>query len=198
MKMKKIKVFFMGQRLCDIYPHATKWQVFKYNVRKTARRVTLCLMFLALLTGAYGIGSVANPRTIFATSNVEVDTLPGKIDGLKKDLIQRLSNCERAGHTEDEGIIIYDDNSAGTLGKQIPSIGTLQFKKSTVQYYYKTLYKKDITPKEAVIVALDDSKAFELAQDIIFTTDKGLSNWVNCSNKLGLASEVAIINKISK
>lgn len=201
MKFKKIKVFFMGQRLCDIYPHATRWQVFKYKVRNATRKTMIFMMFCALLGVTFKIGAFVSPRTILAENQVQqiqVDSLPGKIEALKDNVVSKLSDCERAGHTEEDGIIIYDDNSAGTLGKQIPSIGVLQFKKSTVQHYYKTLYSKDITAKEAVMIALDKEQSFKLAKDIIFTTDKGLSNWLNCANKLQLRSEVDIINKLSK
>ncbi len=190
----------MGQRMCDVYPHATRWQVFKFKVRDAFRKCMVAVFFLALLVGTYKSGSFLSPRMVVANNEItkSVDSLPSKIEDLKTDVVTRLSNCERAGLTEDDGIIIYDDNASGTLGNQIPSIGVLQFKKSTVQHYYKTLYKKDITATEAVVIALDKEKSFSLAKDIIFGTDKGLSNWLNCANKLQLRPEVDIINKLSK
>src|SRR5439155_15060580 len=36
--------------------------------------------------------------------------------------------------------------------------------------------------------SLDDTRAAQLADDIIFRPE-GLSNWLNCANKLGLAAE---------
>ena len=63
----------------------------------------------------------------------------------------------------------------------------------TIIHYYKTLYSKDITKKEAVLIALDNEKAEQLASDIIFETEKGYRNWLNCSNKHGLAERVKFI-----
>jgi len=41
------------------------------------------------------------------------------------------------------------------------------------------------------------SRAAQLAEDIIFRAD-GLSNWLNCANKLGLAAEVKAIKAIEQ
>lgn len=191
MKLKKIKVFFMGQRLCDIYPHATRFQVFKYKVRNVFRKMVIFAMFLALLVGTYKVGSFLSPRTILAENKVQVDSLPSKIEELKMDLVGRLSKCESAGLNKDDGILVFDTNNKA-------SIGPLQFQKATVTYYEKSLYGKDVNGNEAVIIALDYAQASVLAKDIIFTTPKGLSNWLNCANKLGLRGEVDIINKLSK
>lgn len=189
--MKKIKVFFMGRRLCDIYPHATKFQVFKYRVRNFFRKATIFAMFCALIAGSYKLGGFVSPRTILAENQVQVDSLPAKLESLKMGLVDSLAKCESAGLTEDDGIIIFDTNNKA-------SIGPLQFQKKTVIYYEKSLYSKDITAKQAVEIALDKDESYALAKDIIFTTDSGLKNWINCGNKLGLRAQVDIINKLSK
>lgn len=187
----------MGQRLCDIYPHATRFQVFKYKVRNAFRKFTIAVMFCGLIFGTFMLGSYFSPRTILAENVISVvtatttESLPSKIAELKRDVIAKLSGCESAGFSEDDGILVFDTNNKA-------SIGVLQFQKTTVIHYYKTLYGKDITAKEAVLIALDKEQAFKLASDIIFTTPKGLTNWVNCTNKLGLKSEVDVINKLSQ
>jgi hypothetical protein len=66
-----------------------------------------------------------------------------------------------------------------------------------VQHYEKKLYGTDISPKQAVIIALDDSQTAQLASDIIFKAD-GLSNWLNCATKLGLAADVKAIKHIER
>lgn len=192
--MKKIKVFFMGRRLCDIYPHATRFQVFKYKVRDAFRKLTLAVLFVGIVFGAFKVGSYVSPQVVVAQSVVEtvkVDSLPSKVEELKRDVITRLAACESAGFTEDDGILVFDTNAKA-------SIGVLQFQKTTVIHYYKTLYNKDITAKEAVLIALDKEQAFKLASDVIFTTSKGLTNWVNCTSKLGLQGEVDVIKKLSQ
>lgn len=133
----------------------------------------------------------AASNEVMATNNVTVvDKMPEKIEALKMDVIQKVSDCERAGHSEDDGIIIFDSNAKA-------SIGVLQFQKATVISYYKRLYGKDISGKDAVMIALDKDKAFALAKDIIFTTKNGVAaDWVNCSRKHNLQAQVDLIKTL--
>ena len=125
-----------------------------------------------------------------------IDRTPEKIAELKSSVIDRLLACESAGHGEDEAIILYDNNKAGSLkGKNVFSLGQLQFKVSTVQKYVKDRTGHGITQKEAVLLALDTEAARDLAEWIIFETQGGIFNWLNCSNKHGLEAEVTIIKK---
>jgi hypothetical protein len=119
-----------------------------------------------------------------------IDLAPKKIAELKKDVVVRLMRCEGGRFSESDGIIIFDTNKEA-------SIGRAQFQRKTVIYYYKKLYGQDITPKEAIMIALDDAKAAKLAEDIIFEAD-GLKNWLNCANKLGLAADVQVIRSIEQ
>lgn len=48
------------------------------------------------------------------------------------------------------------------------------------------------------LVVFDTTAARALATEVIFDTDRGLSNWLNCANKLNLAPEVAVIKNLSK
>jgi hypothetical protein len=134
---------------------------------------------------------LSSNKTTYAVQERVVDTLSIKVDELKSDMLDTLQACERSKYTEDDGIIIFDSNNKA-------SIGTFQFQKATVIHYYKTLYGKDITGKEAVLIALDDNKARELAHDIIFSSKNGLSNWYNCTQKHGLEGQLAVINKLIK
>jgi hypothetical protein len=130
---------------------------------------------------------------------VYVDTMPQKIEALKDEVVKDLESCESAGHTEDDAIVILDNNKAGTLKrKDIPSFGVLQFKVSTVQHYKKLIDGEVLTNKQAVLLALEAAEARELAKSIIFETDGGIQNWVNCSNKHGLVDKVRIIKAIIK
>lgn len=128
---------------------------------------------------------------------VLVDNLSVKINELKGILVSDIKQCESAGYNEDYGLITFDPHKTNT--KVAPaSIGSYQFKKATVVYYYELLYQKDITGKEAILIALDDQKAGQLASDVIFKTDNGLSNWLNCSNKIGAKGRLDIIRQLEK
>lgn len=186
--MKPVKVFLYGQRLRDIYPHATKWQVFKYRVGQFTRKVVILSFASLILFTTFKVGSYSGATTVYA---VPENSLQNKVEELKSELLDTIESCESASKHEDDGIIVFDSNNKA-------SIGTFQFQKATVIHYYKTLFNKDITGKEAVLIALDSSKARELAKEIVFNSPKGLSNWYNCTQKYGLETQLSIINKLEK
>ena len=128
-----------------------------------------------------------------------IDLTPEKIESLKDDVVARLLSCESAGHKEDDAIIMYDNNKAGTLtGKNVWSIGQLQWKVSTIVRYAQMRDNKVLTQKEAVLLALDTNEASKLAKYVIFDTDGGIWNWQNCADKLNLGAEVSAIKKLLK
>jgi hypothetical protein len=120
------------------------------------------------------------------------ETFDSKIQSIKNKVVEEIKGCEGAGYTEKDGVIIFDSNNKA-------SIGLLQFQKNTVIYYYKVLYGKDITGKEAILIALDDTKATELARDIMFKTgNKAGKDWVTCSRKNDSDSKIDIIKQLEK
>lgn len=142
--------------------------------------------------------------TYFSTSTVSanvpdmIDTSPAKMEALKADLVTRLSQCESAGHSEAYGLVTFDQNKAGTLSaRNTPSFGILQFKVTTVQKYAKDRDGKDISGKDAILLALDAQQAEALASYIIFQTDGGWTNWENCMNKLDLVPEIKVIKELA-
>jgi hypothetical protein len=165
---------------------------FRDSDGKYAKRGKLVKMTVLIIIGflvSFVIGSNINTRNIEVIVTKTINTLQIRIDELKNGVVKDLQGCESAGYKEDDGIIIFDSN-----GKA--SIGTLQFQKKTVIYYYKTLYGEDITSKEAVLIALDNVKAEKLTRDIIFKTDKGLANWKICTVKHNLESRVKLIKAL--
>ena len=183
-----MKVFMDGKRLKDIYPHATRWQVFKYKCARFIRKV----LIVGIIGTVFAVMTlILFPRYKVMDKIVKVDNLAVKVVELKSEVMNDLRECESQGAVEDDGLIIFDSNKKA-------SIGLYQFQKSTIIYYYKALYGKDITGKEAVLIALDSKLARSLAEDIIFTDEKGIDNWYNCKNKKGLADNVSWIKKISK
>lgn len=152
------------------------------------------LLVLVLGVVIYYLGGKFNSEIVYkqVEKQVILDNLTEKVNELKGSMLSDLQKCESGGYKEDDGIIIFDSNKQA-------SIGTYQWQKKSVIYYYKTLYNEAITGKEAVLIALDDEKAGELASKVIFETENGLTgNWYNCSKKLGLQSRLNIIKELEK
>lgn len=192
--MNKIKVMWNGKRMCDIYPFATRWQVFKYKVRRATFKTFRALLVASFVFGAFystfKVGVMAaSPNVQNFAFEKQVDRLPVKIQALKDEMLDGLKKCESGGYDEDDGVIIMDTNDK-------LSIGQYMFQINTVIHYYKTLYVKEITKKDAILIALDEPKARALAADIIFTTDKGLTNWINCDKKNAMATNLKLIKKL--
>lgn len=190
--MKPIKVLVNGKRMKDIYPYATKWQVFKFKVRKFVRSCVVALFLIAVIAVCAVIIRNSFPKTVYLSKNVDIsnEVYNRKIEDLKDTVVAKLASCESAGYSESDGIIIFDSNAKA-------SIGQLQFQKTTVIHYYKTLYGKTITAKEAVLIALDTEKASQLAKDVIFTTKNKVSgDWYNCSKKFNLDAQVDLIKQL--
>ena len=137
----------------------------------------------------YIAGGIFQPRAI--ATPVLFDNLTPKIEELKSKVVADIQKCESKGFKESDGIIIFDSNNKA-------SIGTMQFQKSTIIHYYKVLYGQTITPKEAILIALDDEKAEALAHDIIFKDSKGVSNWYNCANKINAKGRLETIKELAK
>lgn len=163
------------------------WKQVKNLLRITFWLGMACLtLFLTYKAGQY------NETVVIQKVEAEVqDTLKEKVNQLKSEVLDTLKSCESGGYSEDDGIIIFDSNNQA-------SIGSYQFQKKTVIHYYQTLYGKTITPKEAVIIALDEEEARKLANDVIFQDSKGISNWFNCSKKHNLKAKVDIIKELEQ
>lgn len=193
--MKRIKIHYMGKRLKDVYPYATKWQVFKYRAVRILRFTFAGIAAVAILTAtlvtSFNLGGKFNPDTVYAEKLVDksMDYYNDRIESLKDDVVNRLSQCESAGAKDPDGLIIFDSNKKA-------SIGRLQFQVSTVQYYYKSLYQKTISQKEAIEIATNPEKAKSLAKDIMFKSKNQANDWYNCAVKLDLNKEIQIIKKL--
>lgn len=188
--MKPLKVYWNGKYLRDIYPFATRYEVFKYRVRKFLRRVVQVSVIAAMLSGVMvGVYQAGKTNTIYA---VNTDSFPAKVDNLKNDLVNRLADCERAGYEEEDAPIVLDTNKKF-------SIGVMQFQLDTIIHYSKVLRNENLTKKEATLLALDEQRAKDLAKHIIFQSKNGVEkDWVMCNRKLGLQKEVDIIKKLEK
>jgi hypothetical protein len=158
----------------------------------------IVLIVLVLVSGAYFIGNKFNKEIVYRQVEKEVilDNLTSKVNQLKGELVSTLKQCESGGAKESDGLVTFDPHPTNKK-VQIASFGQFQFKKSTVIFYYKELYNKDITGLEAINIALSEQKASQLATDIIFK-EQALNNWYNCTKKHNLQSRLDVINTLTK
>lgn len=193
--MKKLKVFYNGKRLKDVYPYATRFQVFKYRVAQFFSKLFKLSVVGGLMYATFILGTYSQ-----ATSYVQAeltDSMPIRVEKLKQEVIEQIAKLETGNVKTEDGLVHIDNNKAKTLKeKDIPSYGCMQFKVSTVQLYEKNLYKKDMNNYDAILVALDCSKAKQLAEDIIFKVNGGLWNWSVATKEMGM--KVEIIKSLEK
>lgn len=170
-----------------------KGRFVRSGLYKFIRNSTIGFSLIALIVVTAIIYNRLNPITVI--NNVEVikdiskEQFASKIDQLEKNIVEQVRKCESGGHKESDGLIVFDSNS-------VASIGTLQFQVKTVIYYYKSLYNKVITGKEAVTIALDDKLSGQLAQDIMFKSNNLANDWLNCSTSLKLSDQIKAIKSI--
>ena len=199
-KLKKQNVFFMGKKMCEIYPYASKWQVLKFKVRKFFRKVIIASFCIGVVYGAFKIGSVVSADTVtYATQEVvkSDNSLKAKIETLKWQIIDTLQSCESGELGDDYGLVTFDPDKSGKTAN-IASYGLLQFKKPTVIQYVKQLRGKDISGKEAILLALNEKEATQLAYEIIFQVKGGVENWYTCAKKTNAHANIEIIRKLEE
>jgi hypothetical protein len=111
--MKKIKVFYGNKRLKDIYPHATKWQVFKYKTARFLRQVfmitiaTAGVTIIVLLSTEYQVSQRLKVTKESPVANAE-EQLPA--------VMQRIAECESGDvHYKENGQVITNANTNGSV-----------------------------------------------------------------------------------
>ncbi len=182
---KAVKITFLGEPLHTIYPHASRYQVFKYRffraIRWTLIRGLAVAGFAGIILTTYKIGQY-HPDVSFTREASSIvtptafagETLTAKVDDLKQRLADEMVSCENPTHV----LVNPDDNKAGTLPlKDKVSIGDLQFKISTIQHMYKTLHGTNLSDREALMLGLDTQKARELAIDAWINIKGSINQW---------------------
>ncbi len=201
---KAVKITFLGEPLHTIYPHASRYQVFKYRFFRAIRWTLIRGLVVAGVSGiiltTYKIGQV-HPDVSFTReiSAMAVppayagETLEAKVEELKQKLADDMVKCENPTHV----LVNPDDNKAGTLPlKDKVSIGDLQMKISTVQNFFHQLHGTNLTDREALMLALDTEKARELAIDSWLNIKGSLNQW-SCADD-SMREQVKIIRFLTK
>lgn len=197
--MKKIKLFYMGKRLKDIYPHATKWQIFKYKVRKFFEKLFIGIITISVLIGIFKAGGYLKPEIVYKSVKEEVilDNLTAKINELKGELIKDIFDNERAGHSESDALITWDPNP-NHKSVEIASVGNCQWKIPTLQESYLKYYGVQLTRKAAIMIALDDDDCKELMTKVIFSEENGWKKWYNSGVKVKALARLEVIRELEK
>ncbi len=88
---------YNGKKLRDIYPHATKWQVFKYRVGKFFRKCLIIAGLALLVVLIFKAGGLYNPATIITQAEVikEVE--------VRAPILDRIAGCESQGSAKLKG-----------------------------------------------------------------------------------------------
>jgi len=189
-KINYAKVFFGETRLKDIAVGATKWEVFKYKTTRLIKRLLVASFILGAIVGAFKIGRTTTTPIFVQAEDKSSEMYQEKIEGLKDAVMSKLSQCEGGGYKESDGIIIMDTNNK-------LSIGQFQWQVSSVQHYYKLMTGKDISKKDAVILALNETEARKLAKYVAFETKNKIGkDWVNCNKKHNLDIQVDMIKSM--
>jgi hypothetical protein len=159
--------------------------LFPLSFRRKVYLASMVFLLVLALLGKAGEEWVDKELHYIAAHPLEAAEIitPDTIEEMKNDVLDRLAKCENP-HSKP---IVFDTNG-------VASVGNFQWQPHSFQHYWEKKTGVKLSEKEAVIYALDDTKARELASYVIFETDKGVkSDWVNCNNWHGLQELVDFI-----
>ena len=108
-KHKGVKVMWNGSPLKEIYPHATKWQMFKYHVRIFLLRTLVISILLGSIYTAFKVGQ-SNQGVVIYTQP-EIITVENKAP-----ILDRIAKCESPnGQYDKNGQVALNANKDGTV-----------------------------------------------------------------------------------
>lgn len=192
-------------------------------------KIKLAILIAVIAASGYGGYYIATKNTVVTVDNREAvekaveetarryETQLAEREGdiqeivtqLKQEVIARLQRDESGGE-DSGGSLVYtnDPNSAhvetcrrigGMRDIDCDSWGVMQFKIPTIIYYYEMLHGETLTEKEAVVLALNDERARQLATKIIFEVEGGVWNWSAAHNDADYyAYQIPFIRSLEK
>lgn len=179
------------------------------------RKVTLTLrvlpwgLLIGFTLGVYFWGLPVNIKTetkVIEKKVVVDNSLKNKIESLKHGILEDLRTAEVQGYEHMDAIIVFDPlkkdlescRRVGGVKLHCYSFGHFNFKIETVKYYYGKFYNKTLTDKEAMDIALDNDKAYDLAYKVIFDEVGGIYNWINSGKKINAVERIELIRELEK
>jgi len=94
MKYKAVRVYFNGERMRDVYPYATRWEVCKYKAMIAARKASMIGIVAAAVYGGVKGDQLFNSNTVAYAQVIKVvQVQPGRAP-----VMQRIADCESGDH----------------------------------------------------------------------------------------------------
>ncbi len=174
------------------YSAANKFKVAILHAIAETWRITKIIFWWSLIIASIGtITYFAFPhiKERIVERQIINDTLAEKVTEVQNKIVADIKTGESHSLPESAGLIVFDTN-------HVASIGNFQFQVKTIQHYYKKFYGQNISQKEAILIALDDTKSTQLAHDILFKEKNGWSNWYNTSKKYNIESRLNLLASI--
>jgi hypothetical protein len=200
-----MKITYLGKEIDRPRDRAGRYALSLWNREKAkARKVYAAAQWwtkrfiapvalLVLIAAIYGM--FTNDTLVAKNVHADTDPFAAKITLMQDEVLDALERCESGGAPKDAALVIFDQNSKGTLSrKDAPSLGSFQFKVSTVQNFEQRRSGKRLTNYEATLLALDHSQARELARYAIFGTQGGIFHW-SCANE-AMVAKVSVIKEL--
>lgn len=158
-------------------------KVGQYHKRSVMPYVSMALVVVFIgFIGKYGAIKAEYVNTRVANAAVLDDGIEpltqADIDAMKEAVLDEMVACEYKGYSPKTAYPTWDDNKRGTLpAKDKLSYPPMQFKVSTVQRFYKQLYKKDLTNAEAIALAVTAKDARSLAIESWINIKGSINEW---------------------
>ena len=129
--MKKIKLYYMGQRMKDIYPHATKFQVFRWKLNWYGER-TLLALFIAGIGAGIGFAVSEGKRvSAYEVSIVDREVIK-EVQILNAPILERIAKCESGNtHIDKNGQVLMRSNTNKSVDVGRFQINSVWFKKAS-------------------------------------------------------------------
>jgi hypothetical protein len=129
--MKKIKLYYMGNRMKDIYPHATKFQVFRWKLNWYGERVLATLFVVGIGVGIGYAVSEGKRASAHEVSIVDREIIK-EIEVVKAPILDRIAKCESGNtHFDKNGQVLMRSNVNKSVDVGRFQINSVWFKKAT-------------------------------------------------------------------
>ena len=121
-----MKVFLDGVRLKDVYPGATKFEVFKYKLARFVRKLVRFTIFSLIVSG------IAVTVFMYYFPNEEIIQQVIVTEKAEYPVLDRIAKCESGNrHYGESGQVLIMGNTNKTVDVGTYQINTVWFKKAT-------------------------------------------------------------------
>lgn len=120
-----------GKLLREIYPHATRWQIFKFKCKRFFRKVFIVLGLILGVIIIFKLGGWLNPASI--TTSVPVIQ---QVEA-KAPILDRIAACESGNHqySPTNGQVLMKVNNNGTIDVGVMQINSVWFAQASALGY---------------------------------------------------------------